>query len=251
MDNTHSTNAARIRDLSYFFPAHNEEANVEAMVSSALDFLPEVVEEFEIIVVDDGSRDRTKEIAESLAAAHPQVRVVSHEVNRGYGGALKSGIGASRHSWIFFTDGDRQFDVRELRTLLDKMDAQTTAVIGYRMDRKDPWHRSLNARLYKGLIRILFGLKVRDIDCAFKLIRADQVKPLPLKSNGALISAEMLIRMKKRGTVIREVGVGHFPRVAGEQSGANLRVILRMFRELFALYGELRREAASGRKGPA
>lgn len=248
MTDTEKQGVSRVKDLSYFFPAHNEEANVGPVVADALAYLPGVVDSFEIIIVNDGSTDRTKEIAEELAAQHPQVRVVTHEVNRGYGGALKSGISAARQSWICFTDGDRQFDIRELSKLLALVEPEVGAVVGYRMDRKDPWHRSLNASLYKGLIRLLFGLKVRDIDCAFKLMRADQVQPLPLKSNGALISAEMLIRMKKRGTVIREVGVRHFPRVAGEQSGANLRVILRMFRELFALASELRREDASERQ---
>lgn len=236
-------------ELSYFFPAHNEEENIQPMVAAALEYLPTVASAFEVIVVNDGSHDRTKEIAEGLAAHHPEVRVVNHEQNRGYGGALRSGFEAARYEWTFFTDGDQQFDITELGKLIDALTPETDAVAGYRIKRRDPRHRALNALLYKTLIRILFGLKIRDIDCAFKLIRTSAIKPLPLKSNGALISAELLIRLKKRGAVIREVGVQHYPRVAGEQSGANLKVIVRMFRELFALAGELKREGKAQTSG--
>lgn len=215
------------------------------MVRAALLILPSVADVFEVIVVNDGSSDRTLEIAQKLSEQHPNVRVVNHPVNRGYGAALKSGFEAAKYEWTFFTDGDQQFDLSELNHLLQALGPGTDAVVGYRLKRRDPRHRALNAYLYKTLIRILFGLKIRDIDCAFKLIRTSAIKSVPLKSDGALISAELLIRLKKRGAVIREVGVNHYPRVAGEQSGANLKVIMRMFRELFALAGELKREEAT------
>ena len=235
----------KVTGISYFFPAHNEEANVEPMVRRAQEFLPTVVENFEIIVVNDGSSDRTQEIAESLAAQDARVRVVTHPHNLGYGAALKSGIRAATFPWVLFTDGDRQFDLGELPKLIALADAGADAAIGYRIARKDPWHRALNAFMYKQLIRLLFGLKVRDIDCAFKLMRTELVQSLGLKSDGALLSAEMLIRISRRGGVIRQAGVHHFPRPAGEQSGAKLSVIIRMFRELFALAGTLRREGGA------
>jgi len=231
-----------VNEISFFFPAHNEEASIQPMVAAALEYLPTVVDDYEIIIVNDGSTDRTSEIAHALAAEHPEVRVVDHDTNRGYGGALISGIQAATRRWIFFTDGDQQFDIRELSSLIATLQPDIGAVIGYRIKRQDPRHRILNAYLYKSLIRLLFGLKVRDIDCAYKLVKTEDVQPLSLKSNGALISAEMLIRMKKRRIEIREVGVHHYPRTSGEQSGASIKVILRMFRELFKLAGELKSE---------
>jgi glycosyltransferase involved in cell wall biosynthesis len=230
-------------ELSVFFPARNEEANIEPLVRAALEVLPGFARRFEIIVVDDGSTDATGNIAGELARRHGEVRCVSHSRNRGYGGALKTGLAEARFGWVFFTDADRQFDLSEIGLLVREALAGADAVIGYRRRRRDPVHRSLNAALYRGMIRLLFGLKVRDIDCAFKLIRTRLVRDLPLKSEGALISAELLIRLRRKGALIREVGVTHYPRVAGKQSGASLRVVLRMFRELLGLAGELRREA--------
>ncbi|MEJ5298071.1 MAG: glycosyltransferase family 2 protein [Armatimonadota bacterium] len=231
-----------LNELSVFFPAHNEEENIAPLVRSALEVLPAFARRFEIIVVDDGSSDGTRQEAERLARRHGEVRCVSHPHNRGYGGALKTGLREARCEWVFFTDADRQFDLSELGLLVAEALKGADVVIGYRRRRRDPAHRSINAALYRTMIRLLFGLKVRDIDCAFKLLRAGLVRDLPLKSEGALISAELLIRLRKRGARIKEVPVTHYPRVAGKQSGASLRVILRMFRELFSLARELRAE---------
>ncbi len=235
---------ARVLDsLSVFFPAHNEEENIEPLVRSALAVLPAFARRFEVIVVDDGSTDGTREVAERLSREHPEVRCVSHPRNRGYGAALKTGFAEAGCEWVFFTDADRQFDLSELALLVSEAVRGADAVIGYRRRRRDPLHRSLNAAMYRLMLRVLFGLKVRDIDCAFKLLRADAVRSLPLRSEGALISAELLIRLLGRGARIREVGVTHYPRPAGRQSGASPRVVLRMFRELSGLARELRRES--------
>ena len=222
-----------------FYPMYNEEANIEEAVARALRVLPRVAEAFEVIVVNDGSRDRTGELADRLAAAHPEVRAVHHPVNRGYGAALRSGIAASRLEWIFYTDGDNQFDLEELPRLLALRD-QAEIVTGYRSPRSDPFIRRLNAGGFNFLCWILLGVHLRDIDCAFKLFRASIFQGMELKANGATIDLEILARARRRGARVRELPVRHYPRRFGSQTGANLKVILRAFRELFRLWAELR-----------
>ena len=229
----------RLEALSLFYPMHNEEENIEEAVRRALSALPRFADQFEIIVVNDGSRDRTGEIADRLMAAHPEVRVVHHSKNRGYGCALRSGIAASRFPWIFYTDGDNQFDLDEIALLLP-MRHEHDIVTGYRMERRDPLHRKVNAWLFNSLVHGLFRVHLRDVDCAFKLYRASIFEGMELRSTGAPIDLEILARARRRGARIGEVGVHHYPRQFGEQSGANLSVILRAFRELFRLWGELR-----------
>lgn len=246
----------RVAALSYFFPAHNEEENLEALVDEALATLPLLADEFEIIAVNDGSRDRTGEIADRLAAAHPgRVRAVHHEVNRGYGAALRSGFGTARYPLICFTDGDRQFRVADLGRLLDLLDPAGGApdvVVGYRIQRADPAVRLAYARVYRACLRLFFGLGVRDVDCACKLFRRDALAGIRLESGGAFLSAELLIKLRATGRTIREVGVPHHPRVAGRQSGANPRVVLRAVRDFWRLRIRLwlRRDAALRRGVP-
>src|SRR5438552_18549915 len=159
----------RLPSLSIFFPCYNEEANVERVTRAALAAAPKYADAFEIIMVDDGSKDRTGEIADRLAAEIPQVRAVHNVPNRGYGGAVARGLKEARMDWIFFTDGDGQFDIEELPRLIELLDSGDFAV-GYRIQRADPFIRLVNAKLWGTLVRTLFGLKVRDIDCAFKLL---------------------------------------------------------------------------------
>jgi glycosyltransferase involved in cell wall biosynthesis len=218
---------------------YNEESNIEEAVQRALTVLPRCAERFEVIVVNDGSRDRTGEIADSLAAADPRVRVVHHPKNRGYGAALRSGIESSRFRWIFYTDGDNQFDLCDLQSLLP-LCADAEIVTGFRIDRRDPWNRKLNAWVFNRVVRLLFGLRLRDIDCAFKLYRAEIFEKMSLESEGASIDLEILARARKQGARILEVGVPHYPRVAGEQTGAKLSVIFRALRETIHLWFELR-----------
>jgi glycosyltransferase involved in cell wall biosynthesis len=235
----------RLPSLSIFFPCHNEEDNVERVTRAALRTAADVANTCEIIIVDDGSRDRTGEIADRLAADIPEVRAVHNRPNRGYGGAVVRGLTEARMEWVFFTDGDGQFDIDELPKLINLLDTCDVA-IGYRMKRADPWIRTLNGHCWTLLVRLLFGLKVRDVDCAFKLLPRSLVDAIEFRSEGALISTELLAKAQNRGLRIAEVGVGHYPRTAGEQSGASLKVILKAFYELAKLRRHIRNEGPSG-----
>ncbi|MGH2408093.1 MAG: glycosyltransferase family 2 protein [Candidatus Limnocylindrales bacterium] len=229
---------ARVAALSYFFPAHDEAENVDGLVAEALAVLPELTHAFEIIVVDDGSRDGTGAIADRLVAAHPDlVRVVHHERNRGYGAALRSGFRAARYPLIAFTDGDRQFHVGDLERLLALSSAADApdVVVGYRLKRADPLLRTLYARAYRLCLRVLFGLPVRDVDCACKLFHRQALAGIRLESSGAFLSAELLIKVRASGQTVAEVGVPHYPRAAGRASGANPWVVLRAVRDFWAL----------------
>ena len=230
--------ARRVPALSYFFPAHDEAENIAALVDEALEALPQLAETFEIIAVDDGSRDGTGAIADRLAAEHPGVvRAVHHEVNRGYGAALRSGFRAAGHPLVGFTDGDRQFRVADLAALVARMEApdEPDVVAGYRLRRADPLVRTVYARLYRLALRLFYGLPVRDVDCACKVFRRDALSGIRLESGGAFLSAELLIKMRARGRRIVEVGVAHHPRTAGRASGANPRVVLRAVRDFWRL----------------
>lgn len=228
----------RVPALSYFFPAHDEEANLEPLVEEALTVLPELAETFEIIAVNDGSRDATGAIADRLAVAHPGViRAVHHPTNLGYGAAIRSGLRAARHPLICFTDGDRQFRVADLARLLARL-AEADApevVVGYRIRRADPPIRTIYARLYRLANRAWFGLRLRDVDCAFKLFRRAALDGVRVESGGAFFTAELLIKLGASGHRVAEVGVPHYPRTAGAQSGARLSVVWRAVRDFWSL----------------
>jgi glycosyltransferase involved in cell wall biosynthesis len=230
--------SARVPALSYFFPAHNEEANLEELVAEALVALPALAERFEIIAVNDGSRDATAEIADRLAASHPDlVRVVHHATNLGYGAALRSGFRAARHDLVCFTDGDRQFRVADLGRLTARIQAPDApdVVAGFRIRRADPPIRTLYARLYRFANRVWFGLPVRDIDCACKLFRRPALDGIRVESGGAFFSAELLIKLRASGRTIAEVGVPHHPRTAGSPTGAKPSVIWRAVKDFWGL----------------
>ncbi|OGO54497.1 MAG: hypothetical protein A2V85_05440 [Chloroflexi bacterium RBG_16_72_14] len=229
---------ARVARLSYFFPAHDEEANLEGLVAEALETLPSLADTFEIIAVDDGSKDRTAEIADRLAAEHPDVvRVVHHPVNRGYGGALRSGFEASRYELLAFTDGDRQFRVADLGRLTARLQAEDhpDVVVGYRIRRADPFVRIVYARTYKLANRIFFGLRVRDVDCAAKLFRREALEGVRVESGGAFLSAELLIKIRNLDRSVVEVGIPHYPRTAGSPTGAKPSVIWRAVKDFWGL----------------
>jgi glycosyltransferase involved in cell wall biosynthesis len=233
--------ADRSRSIGVFFPCHNEAAVVEEVVSRALSVLKDLAIDYEVIVVNDGSSDQTGTIADRLAAANPKVRVVHHPVNRGYGAALQSGIAACSKDLVFFTDGDGQFDLAELKNLLPLIDTHDI-VIGYRLNRQEGIVRRFNGWAWTRLGCFLFSLRVRDIDCGFKLFRRQVFEGMTLHSGGALISTEILARAVRKGCSITQVGVHHFPRRTGMATGAKPAVILRAFRELF----RLRRQILSG-----
>jgi glycosyltransferase involved in cell wall biosynthesis len=231
----------RVPRLSYFFPAHNEEANLAGLVEEALATLPGLAETFEIIAVDDGSRDATASVAEGFAAQHPDVvRLVRHPVNLGYGAALRSGFAAARYELIAFTDGDRQFRVGDLGRLTARLAAADAAdapdvVVGFRIKRADPLVRTIYARLYRLANRLFFGLRVTDVDCACKLFRREALDGLRVESGGAFFSAELLIRLQVAGRRVAEVGVPHYPRTAGSATGAKPQVVLRAVRDFWLL----------------
>ena len=226
----------RLPELSYFFPAHNEEANLRGLVEEALATLPDLADAFEIIIVNDGSKDATPTIADELAAAHPAVRAVHHPTNLGYGAALRSGFAAARYDHLAFTDGDRQFKVADLGRLIERLRAGgADAVAGSRIKRADPLVRTVYARLYRLANRIFFGLKVRDVDCACKLFTRESLVGVAVESGGAFFSAELLIKLGARGRRIEEVGVPHYPRTAGRPTGAKPQVVLRAVRDFWAL----------------
>lgn len=232
-----TANAASRPTLTFFFPAYNEEANIERTVSSALEQLAPLVPSLEVVAIDDGSTDRTPQLADALAAADSRVRVV-HQRNRGYGGALKAGFENARGELIAFSDGDLQFDLSEMSRLLDRLadpSAPVEVVIGYRIKRRDPFRRIFIAKTYNLIVSVLFGLRVRDIDCAMKLFRRDVFDRLRLDAEGPFLSAELLIKLGARGVRMDQVGVTHYPRVAGENTGASFRKILRTFRDIFRL----------------
>jgi glycosyltransferase involved in cell wall biosynthesis len=231
---------SKVQSLSFFFPAYNEEANVESVVRKAQRILPEIALQWEIIPVNDGSKDRTGEIVIRLAAEDPDhVHPVHHEVNRGYGGAVISGYENAKYDLVFFTDGDNQFDIRELTLLIEKID-EGDLILGYRKNRQDPPLRKLNAFMWGSLVKLLFGFQVKDVDCAFKLVKRKVLDRVKLSATGAMVSTELLARSHKEGFHFAEVGVTHYPRTAGKQTGANLKVILRAFGELFKLYKKLK-----------
>lgn len=228
---------SRIPALSFFFPAYNEEENLRAVVAEALETLPQFADSFEIVIVDDGSRDRTPELADALAAGDPRIRVIHHRPNRGYGGAVRSGLEAARMPYVFFTDGDRQFRVADLHLLISRI-GDAEAVVGYRIRRSDPARRLVIAWVYKQILRVVFGSSFRDVDCAYKLFRTDVFQHVPLsrvRSNGAFFSAELLLTLRAAGARIVQVGVPHHPRVAGVAAGAAPRVVARTLRDLVRL----------------
>jgi len=229
--------------LTVFFPCYNEEANVERTTRAALKTCRRLGVDFEVIIVNDGSKDRTGEIADRLAGDESHVRAVHNHPNRGYGGALQRGFREATKEWVFYTDGDGQFDFEEidkLFPLLERFDIASA----YRLDRKDSVMRKVNAFCWTRLINAFFDLGLRDIDCAFKLYPRKLFDEIDMRSEGALIDTEILARAKRLGYSIGQVGVHHFPRTAGQQTGANIKVIARAFKELLKLRRDIRQTKA-------
>ncbi|MDD5328183.1 MAG: glycosyltransferase family 2 protein [Phycisphaerae bacterium] len=220
--------------ISVFFPCYNEQDNIRHTVEQALAVLKKLNAEFEIIIVDDGSSDATGQIADEISKRDSRVKVVHHHPNLGYGAALQSGFKAATKKIVFYTDGDGQFDINEMPQLLPLIE-QYDIVSCYRLNRQDNIIRRLNGWAWTQLACFLLNIKVRDIDCAFKLYKREIFDNIRMSSSGALIDAEILARAVRKGYSITQKGVHHYPRTAGAQTGANLRVILRAFKELFKL----------------
>jgi glycosyltransferase involved in cell wall biosynthesis len=228
----------RLTSLSIVLPCHDEEQNVAAAIHEAAAAAAATADAYEILVVDDGSADATRAIAAAASLRDPRVRLLVHDENRGYGAALRTGIAAARCDWILLTDADLQFDLSELTRFVAPA-ADHDLVVGFRLARMDPAMRRVNAYAWNRLVGRVFDLDVRDVDCAFKLVRTELAQRLALTADGAMISTELLARARLAGASIVELGVRHRPRVAGRQSGADPAVVVGAFRELRRIRGEL------------
>jgi glycosyltransferase involved in cell wall biosynthesis len=226
--------------LSIVLPAFDEEANIAEAVARAQAAAERLCGEHEVIVVDDGSRDRTAAIVEELGAADPRIRLLRHPRNLGYGEAVRSGLRAARLDLVFLTDADNQFDLGELERFLPWID-RVDVVAGYRVNRQDPLFRRVNAKAWNALVRMLFYVPVRDIDCAFKLFRRSVFDAVDLQSVGAMVSTELMVTVGRSGASVVELGVRHYPRTAGTARGASPRVIARALWELARMYRRLSR----------
>ena len=225
--------------LSVFFPAYNDSGTIASLVITARRAARRVTSDFEIIVVNDGSADATLEIARELARAYPEVRIVDHERNRGYGGALRSGFAASSKELIFYTDGDGQYDPSELETLWRAMRDDVDLVNGYKISRSDPLHRIVIGRLYHYVVTVLFGLRVRDVDCDFRLMRRSIFDRVRLEKNSGVICLEMMKKIHDAHFRIAEVPVHHYHRAYGKSQFFNFRRIVRTAIDVAKLWFQL------------
>lgn len=230
----------KLKELSIFFPFWNEEKNIERVVLSAVPVAEKSAEKWEILMVDDGSRDKTLEIAERLASKNPHLKAVTHKPNIGYGSALKEGFTKAKYDYIVFTDGDGQFDFSEVEKFIENIDT-ADIVIGYRKKRRDSYGRHILMYLLKVWDYIFFRFYFKDIDCGFKMFKKEALeKIMPLRSDGAMITTEILAKAKKKKLVIREVEVEHYPRKYGTQTGANVSVVVRAILESFILWWDVK-----------
>lgn len=229
----------KLKSLSVFFPVYNEEANLEVLIGQALRIIPSLAKKYELLIINDGSTDDSLKLAQKLSKENESIRVISHKFNKGYGEVLKTGIRKSQYEWIFWTDSDLQFDLGELANFVKETN-KYEAVIGYRKKRVEGLKRYFNASLFKLYIDLLFRIHVRDIDCAFKLFKTDLLKKLKLSSGSAFTSAEILYRLKKKNVKFKEVAVTHYPRLYGQATGANFRVIIKACFEALTTYLQIK-----------
>ncbi|MGD8846610.1 MAG: glycosyltransferase family 2 protein [Desulfobacteraceae bacterium] len=229
------------QSLSVTMPAYNEENNIERMIERTVHAVKEIIDDYEIIVVNDGSMDRTAFIVQDLSKKYPQLRLVNHPTNRGYGAAVWTGFKSAQKDLIFLTDSDNQFVLEELAKLLPLLQRADLAT-GYRSPRKDPFHRVLFGKGWSLVVNLFLGYSVRDVDCAFKVFRRGAVDSIDIRSHGATFSAELLARMKRMGYRFAECPVTHLPRTQGAPTGAKLSVIIKAFIELVQLRWRLWRE---------
>lgn len=242
-----TSSAASRPGLSLVFPVFDEEQNIAVLLDAARTTAMKFTRDFEIILVDDGSRDRSAEIIDQHCAKDPRYRVIRHQSNAGYGAALRSGLREAQGELIFFSDADLQFDLSEIENLLEHTE-EFDIVAGYRARRSDPWPRRVIAATWGGIVRLLFGLRVRDIDCAFKVFRREVIEAIEIEAIGAFVNTEILVRSRAAGYRIHQVPVTHHRRQYGAQSGANPRVILRAVIELTTLFRALHHARRNGAK---
>lgn len=234
--------------LSIFFPAYNDSGTIASLVITALQSARTITSDFEVIVVNDGSSDHTADVADELARQYPEVRVVHHPVNRGYGGALRTGFATASKAFVFYTDGDAQYDPSEMTVLWQAMNADVDLVNGYKISRSDPFHRIVIGRVYHHTVKLLFGLKVRDVDCDFRLMRRSVFERVHLEKNSGVICLEMMKKIQDAGFRIAEVPVHHYHRTHGTSQFFNFRRIGKTALDVGRLWYELvvrRRQGAA------
>jgi glycosyltransferase involved in cell wall biosynthesis len=222
--------------LSVFFPAYNDSGTIASMVIRAVQAASELTPDFEVIVVNDGSADGTAEILDELARTYPEVRVVHHETNRGYGGALRSGFASATRELVFYTDGDAQYDPAEMEVLWRRFDADVDLVNGYKISRSDPLHRIIIGRVYHHTVKLAFGLTVRDVDCDFRMMRRSIFDKVQLEKNSGVICLEMMKKITDAGFRIAEVPVHHYHRAYGKSQFFNFGRLFRTAIDVYKLW---------------
>ncbi len=226
--------------ISAFFPAYNDAGTIPSMVLTVLLTLREITDDYEVIVINDGSKDHTGILLDELASMYPnEVRVVHHVKNRGYGGALRSGFAAARKEWIFYTDGDAQYDPRELKNLVALVSDDVDLVNGWKITRQDPLHRIIIGRIYQYMVKFLFSLKLKDVDCDFRLMRRAIFDKVQLESDSGVICVELMKKVQDAGFRLKETPVNHYHRAYGKSQFFNFRRLVRVARDLVALWIEL------------
>lgn len=241
--------SAAPRSLSVFFPCYNDGGTIASMVVLAYETLRSVADDYEVIVVNDCSTDSSAQVLGALQRLYPSLRVVTHERNRGYGGALRAGFGHATKAWVFYTDGDAQYDPRELRLLLEAWRPGVDVVSGYKIARSDPFYRIAIGKLYHWAARITFGLRIRDVDCDFRLMRRAMFHSIRLESNSGVICVEMMKKIQDAGYVIIEAPVHHYHRVYSGSQFFRFNRIMRALVGFVRLWWTLRRDAAHRRAG--
>jgi glycosyltransferase involved in cell wall biosynthesis len=225
--------------LTVFFPAYNDGGTIASLVIAAVQTASRLTSDFEVLVINDGSADWTAEIIDELARLYPQVKPIHHEKNRGYGGALRSGFASASKEWLFYTDGDGQYDPREMTRLWAERSPSVDVVNGYKISRSDPWHRIIIGRIYHYTVKLLFGLKVRDVDCDFRLIRRNVFDTVTLEKSSGVICLEMMKKFTDAGFSIVEVPVHHYHRAHGKSQFFNFPRLARTAVDVLKLWGEL------------
>lgn len=229
----------KLPSLSIFFPFLNDWGTVGSLVLSAVTTAEVLTDDYEVIIVDDGSNESAKDMLRKIAQKFDHVRVITHEKNRGYGGALKTGFKESKFDWIFYTDCDAQYDVRELAKLAEKVGSEVDVVQGYKIKRADPWYRTALGRLYHHTAAFFFGLKIRDVDCDFRLMRKKIFDKVSLEESSGVICVEMIKKIQDAGFNFIEVPVHHFWRTSGKSQFFNFRRLYRVWRDLMKLWEKL------------
>lgn len=226
--------------LSVFFPAYNDAPSLPGLLAATFEVLERDVEDYEVIVVNDGSRDKTAEVLDELRRVYqPRLRVITHPENRGYGGALRSGLEAARKEYVFYTDGDGQYDVRELPLLLALAGPETGLVNGFKLQRHDPLHRIWIGSVYNFCARLLFRIRVRDIDCDYRLIRRALLDKINLTSTSGTVCVELVRKLELSGCEVKEIGVSHLPRLYGRSQFFRVRSLATTFAQLVRLWVRL------------